>query len=94
MIEQELRVILNSFLMGNIRTVEDAVRAIKEAGYLSHEEVQGLIDMAMMRARLGYVQLAENQNLPTIPRGSYSNADYLRGQSDMLKAGWRKVLIT
>ena len=39
----------------------------------------------------GYVKLADDQNLPVIPRGSYSNADYLRGQSDMLKAGWRKV---
>ncbi len=37
---------------------EDVVFVIKEAGKIySQEEVQGIVDVAIMRARLGYVKV-------------------------------------
>ena len=41
--------------------IADIRQTFKEAGYLSHEEVQGLVEVAIMRARLGYVKLASPQ---------------------------------
>ena len=36
--------------------------------------------------------LDDDQRLPEIPRFSYSYADYLRGQSDILQANFRRII--
>jgi len=50
---------------------------------------------AHLEAIYNYPKLAildDAQRLPEIPRFSYSHADYLRAQSDMLQANFRRII--
>ena len=68
----------------------------KEAGYKSTEEVADILQRLVEALKeAGYVQLAEDQSLPTNPvlrNTSYEwRTGYYRAQQDMLETGWRKV---
>lgn len=78
-----------------LELADQILAIIKEAGYQTHEEVQDLVDMAIKRARLGHMKLADDQSLPLVDPGSaggYSLISFGKEcQQDMLLAGWRKV---
>ncbi len=78
---------------------EEVVEWVKEAGYKSPEEIvkflASIAEDTLKKAREGYVKLAENQNLPRNPNLGIPAffKEYKEAQEDLIKAGWRKVLI-
>ena len=89
MTEQELREILNNFLVGNIRTVEDAVLAIEKAGYMKLAEDQSLPENPHQRGLVADPATTK-QNLLI---AQSNTVIYAQAQQEMIEAGWWKVII-
>jgi len=94
----ELREGLKRILTDNMQTYEDKVKQIKglfkEAGYLSHEEIQSMLNtlsggFAEIAKIAGYVKLAEDQSLPDVWVRDIPSGKLV--QEDMWNKSWRKV---
>jgi len=92
----ELREGLKRILTDNMQTYEDKVKEIKglfkEAGYLSHEEIQSMLNtlsggFAEIAKIAGYVRLSQDQSLPRVIIGQ-TIGSY---QKRWIKEGCRKV---